>query len=234
MRAVRGVLGGLILFLLLPSSALAQGAIAGVVRDSSGAVLPGVIVEASSPALIEKVRTSVTDGTGQFNIVSLPPGPYLVTFTLTGFNTVKREGIQLEGNFVASLTVEMRVGALEETITVTGESPLVDVRSAGVQRTITKDVVDAIPTGRLGVSLAALMPGMYTGTGASQDLTVQDVGGVGGDRYTDLRIHGSRPLDQRQTINGLSVATQIRGGESTSSAPSLTSMTEVEIGRAHV
>lgn len=120
----------------------------------------------------------------------------MVTFTLPGFNTLKRDGIELTGNFVASVNAELRVGAYEETVTVTGESPLVDIRSAGVQRTITKDVVDAIPTGRLGVSLAALVPGMYTGTGAASDLTVQDVGGVGGDRYTDLKIHGRKAGDQ--------------------------------------
>src|SRR5207249_9944727 len=91
-----------------------------------GAVLPGVSVEASSPALIEKTRTVVSDGTGQYRIVDLRPGIYTVTFTLTGFSTVKREGIELIGSFVATVNADMRVGGLAETITVTGESPIVD------------------------------------------------------------------------------------------------------------
>ena len=116
--------------MLVPSMAYAQASIAGVVRDTSGAVLPGVTVEAASPALIEKVRTVVTDGAGQYRIVELRPGTYTVTFTLPGFNTVKRDGIELPGTFIATVNAEMRVGALEETITVTGAAPVVDVQSA--------------------------------------------------------------------------------------------------------
>src|SRR6185295_2803219 len=149
--------------LLAPSAAWAQASIAGVVKDTSGAVLPGVTVEASSPALIEKVRVAVTDGSGQYRIVSLVPGLYTVTFTLTGFQTFRREGIELSGSFVASVTAEMKVGTLAETITVTGETPLVDVQSATVQKVVSKEVVDAIPTGRLGINLAALTPGIILG-----------------------------------------------------------------------
>src|SRR6187200_2499827 len=105
---------------LVPALAHAQASITGVVRDTSGAVLPGVTVEAASPALIEKVRTVVTDGAGSFRIIQLRPGTYTVTFSLTGFSTVRREGIELAGDFVANVNAEMRVGALEETITVTG------------------------------------------------------------------------------------------------------------------
>ena len=101
--------------LLLPSAAAAQAAITGVVRDTSGAVLPGVTVETSSPALIERVRSVVTDTTGQYRVVDLRPGTYLVTVSLPGFATVKREGIELSGNFVATVNAELRVGALEET-----------------------------------------------------------------------------------------------------------------------
>ena len=93
----------LMAFVLLPAATYAQGSIAGSVRDSSGAVLPGVTVEASSPALIEKTRTVVTDGTGQYKIVDLRPGTYAVTFTLSGFSTVKREGIELAGSFAATV-----------------------------------------------------------------------------------------------------------------------------------
>ncbi len=116
------------------TAAYAQASITGVVRDTSGAVLPGVTVEASSPALIEKVRTVVTDGTGQYRVVDLRPGTYSVTFGLSGFNTFKRDGIQLEGSFVATVNAELRVGALTETITVSGESPTVDVQSSQAVR----------------------------------------------------------------------------------------------------
>src|SRR5678815_2798719 len=126
-----GVAAG-VLFL---SAALAeaQSAIAGVVTDTSGAVLPGVTVEAASPVLIEKVRTVVTDGAGQYRIIDLRPGAYTVTFTLPGFNTVKRDGVELEGTFSATVNADMRVGALEETITVTGAAPVVDLQSVRTQ-----------------------------------------------------------------------------------------------------
>ena len=114
---------------VMPSTAYGQASITGVVRDTSGAVLPGVTVEASSPALIEKVRSGVTNGAGQYRIENLRPGPYSVTFTLAGFATVKRDGVELTGSFSASINADMRVGALEETVTVTGESPIVDVPS---------------------------------------------------------------------------------------------------------
>ena len=146
--------------LLVPAMARAQGAsIAGVVKDTSSAVLPGVTVEVTSPVLIEKTRTAVTDGNGQYKIVNLLPGTYVVTFTLTGFSTLKRDGIEVTGSSTANINGEMKVGALAETITVTGETPLVDVQSASVQRVVTKEVIDNIPTGRLGINLAALQPG---------------------------------------------------------------------------
>jgi hypothetical protein len=150
---------------VLPAAAYAQASIQGVVKDTSGAVLPGVTVEASSPVLIEKTRSTVTDGSGQYQIINLLPGTYTVTFTLSGFNVFKREGIELSGSFVATLNADMKVGALEETITVTGQTPLVDVRSAAVQKVVTKEIVDAVPTGRLGINLAALQPGIILGAG---------------------------------------------------------------------
>src|SRR5688572_16132680 len=129
-------LGSIIVALLaiIPSMAYAQATITGSVRDTSGAVLPGVTVEAASPALIERVRSTVTDGTGQFRIVDLRPGVYDVTFTLPGFATVRREGIELTGSFTATVNADLRVGALEETITVTGETPVVDVQSTQRQQ----------------------------------------------------------------------------------------------------
>src|SRR3954463_16039939 len=106
--------------LLLSTPAFAQPAIAGIVKDASGAILPGVTVEATSPALIEKMRSVVTDGTGQYRIVDLRPGVYSVTFSLTGFNSIKREGIELTGSFIATVNADMRVGSVNETVTVTG------------------------------------------------------------------------------------------------------------------
>ena len=107
----------------LAGSAFAQGQIAGTVKDATGALLPGVTVEASSPALIEKVHAVVSDGSGQCRVIDLRPGTYSVTFTLPGFNTFKRDGIELTGNFTATVDAEMKLGAVEETITVTGQTP---------------------------------------------------------------------------------------------------------------
>src|SRR5215211_7759603 len=131
-RAVHRTIVLIVFSLFAATAAFAQGqtgSIAGVVKDASGAVLPGVTVEAASPALIEKVRTVVTDGDGQYKIVGLVPGAYSVTFTLTGFNAVKRDGIELTSSFTATVNADMRVGSLEETITVTGETPTVDIQN---------------------------------------------------------------------------------------------------------
>src|SRR4029450_3864122 len=87
-------------------------------------------VEASSPALIERSRVAVTDGSGQYRIIDLRPGTYSLTFTLGCFSTVKRDNIELAGTQVATIPIEMRVGTVSETITVTGETPVVDVQSA--------------------------------------------------------------------------------------------------------
>src|SRR5712672_405810 len=226
---------GLTALVLAPASVYAQASVVGVVKDTSGAVLPGVTVEVSSPALIEKTRSTVTDGSGLYQITQLTPGAYTVTFTLTGFSTYKRDGIELSGSFVATINADMKVGSVAETITVTGETPLVDVQSAAVQKVVTKEIVDAIPTGRLGINLAALQPGIILGAGGSvggantNALGSQDVGGTAGDSFTDLAIHGGKPAEQRQMIGGVSAATTIRFGESLSSSPSFTAMQEMSL-----
>ena len=187
--------------LLLPSAAHAQASIAGQVKDGSGAVLPGVTVEAASPALIERVRSAVTDGTGQFRIELLPPGTYTVTFTLPGFNTVKREGLALSGSFTATVEADMRVGAIEETITVTGETPLVDVQSQGRQRVIDRELIDTLPTGRTPFAMTALIPGV------SVSAANQDVGGatlLSG--AVQMQVHGSTGNSTMIMENGLSTA----------------------------
>src|SRR6266542_6281150 len=145
---IRGLWLALAVLLFMPAAASAQASLTGIVKDTSGAVLPGVTVDAASPALIEKVRSVVTNGTGQYQIVNLVPGSYSLTFTLPGFNTVKREGIELSGSFTAKIDADLRVGALEETITVTGETPIVDVQNTRRQRVIDREVIDNIPTSR--------------------------------------------------------------------------------------
>src|SRR5437870_11882921 len=164
LRLAKRSVGMLLALLLLPAGAYAQAAITGVVKDASGAVLPGATVEAASPVLIERVRSVVTDGSGQYRIVDLRPGTYTVTFSLPGFSTVKREGIELTGSFVATVNGDLKVGALEETITVTGETPIVDVQSAKVQQTVSKDILAAIPSSRMAASIQALIPGMSSTT----------------------------------------------------------------------
>jgi hypothetical protein len=148
MRASVKTLTLLACFVGFPTGAFAQAVIAGTVKDPSGAVLPGVVVEATSPALIEKIRSAVTDGTGQYRIEDLRPGVYTVTFTLQGFSTFRREGIELTGSFTATINAELTVGALAETITVSGESPVVDVQSARREVTLTGEVIKSIPSVR--------------------------------------------------------------------------------------
>ena len=208
--------------MLLPAAAFAQG-IAGSVRDTSGAVLPGVTVEAASPALIEKVRTVVTDETGQFRIVDLRPGVYSVTFTLPGFSSVKREGVELSGTFVASLNIEMRVGALEETITVTGESPIVDVQNSRTQNVISDEILTAIPTARNYQNLHMLTPGVTVAAGN------QDVGGAGGDQQISFSAYGGNFRDSRTQVNGLMVGDPQVGGGRSMYVPHAGSSEEVSI-----
>jgi hypothetical protein len=181
--------------LILPAASFAQAALTGVVKDASGAVLPGVTVEAASPVLIEKIRSVTTDGTGQYRIVDLRTGTYAVTFTLPGFSTVRRDGVVLSGDFVATVNAELRVGALQETVTVTGESPTVDVQSARVQTIVDRDVIAAIPSSRNATGIQSLVPGMSS-NGDSGGIT----GGTGGMAGF---IHGARASDSRTLHDGI-------------------------------
>src|SRR2546426_5393362 len=148
--------------LLWPGMAAAQSTIAGAVRDTTGAVLPGVTVEASSPALIEKVRSVVTDGEGRYSIVDLRPGVYAVTFSLSGFQTVRREGIEVVANATVPINVDLRVGAVEETVTVSGATPVVDVQQAAQRQVLNREVLDALPTSRAYVNAGIIVPGLRT------------------------------------------------------------------------
>jgi hypothetical protein len=164
-------------------------AVAGVVRDTTGAVLPGVTVEAASSALIEKVRSVVSDEQGQYKIVDLRPGAYSVTFSLAGFSTVRREGLELNTGFTATVNVEMRVGGVEETITVTGASPVVDTQNVRTQNVLTRDVLDSVPTSKNYQSFAALTLGAVGSTAGATG--GGDVGGSKGEQMTGLTIHGA-------------------------------------------
>jgi hypothetical protein len=185
-----------------PSIAHAQtgtAGIAGIVRDSSGAVLPGVTVEAASPALIERIRSVVTDGEGEYKIVSLPPGIYSVGFSLTGFSTFKRDGIELTANFTATVNADLSVGTLEETVVVSSQSPVVDVQNVGTRNQISRDALDTVPTNKTLEAFAALTPGLTMGAvGAA----AQDVGGSKGETYVQLQIHGTRGGDNKTLIDG--------------------------------
>jgi hypothetical protein len=193
-----------VLLVLAPAAAWAQASITGVVRDSSGAVLPGVSVEAASPSLIEKVRTSTTDSNGLYRIVDLRAGDYTITFTLPGFTTVKREGVALEGAFTATINADLRVGALTETVTVTGESPIVDVQSVKRQMVLDNDTISAIPSSRSYNNLIQLMPNSINQAGAPTDVQVVPgmvvFGGFGG-----------RSNEGRVNVDGISVGSAFNG-----------------------
>ena len=176
-----------------------SGSIAGTVRDASGAVLPGVTVEAASPALIEKVRTAVTDGQGQYRVVDLRPGAYSVSFTLTGFSVVRREGIALTASFTATVNADLKVGGIEETITVTGESPIVDTQNVAKIATASREVMDVLPTDRNFVSFAALTPSVLV-TGVRQN-----VGGSIPETGMNLVVHGSRAGDSLVQVDGMAI-----------------------------
>src|SRR5881628_3817868 len=167
---------------LLPTTVWAQASLTGTVKDASGAVLPGVTVEAASPALIEKTRSAVTDGTGQYRIINLLPGTYTVTFT--GFSGVKREDIELSGSFTATINADLKVGGVAETITVSGETPIVDTQSVRRQTTLSSELLTSVPTARSWAATALLIPGIVTIGGGPTDVQVTPqmtvFGGAGG------------------------------------------------------
>ena len=188
-------------FLLMPIAASAQtSAISGTVRDASGGVLPGVTVEVSSPALIEKSRSTVSSGSGTYSILALRPGVYTVKFELPGFTTVVREGVELTSDFTATINADLKVGALEETLTVTGESPIVDTQNITQRVVMTQEVRDALPTGRNIQAVGIMIPGTSLALGGGGALS-RDVGGSGNLQQSPLQYRGSG--DTVQTIEGL-------------------------------
>jgi hypothetical protein len=183
--------------LALPATARAQSAFAGVVKDATGAVLPGVTVEASSPVLIEKVRSVTTDSNGAYKIDNLRPGIYVLTFSLPGFTTVKKEGIELTSDFIATINTDLKVGGLEESVTVSGQSPVVDVQSTTKSQVLTREVLDAVPTGRTIQGMGQLITGV--------SLNAPDVGGSRAMQQTYMSAHGSGASQVTVQVDGLMV-----------------------------
>jgi hypothetical protein len=164
-----------------------------------------VTVEASSPVLIEKIRTAVTDGEGRYSIVDLRPGQYLVVFSLTGFNTFRREGLDLPANFNMQINADLRVGSLEESITVTGDAPVVDVQSTQRTQVLNRELLDSLPTGRNYSGLAALMPGVR--------MSNTDVGGNQQMEQIYMTVHGSRQTDVTVQVDGLALNSLMNDGQ---------------------
>src|SRR5213592_4366785 len=181
--------------LVIPTAAYAQASIVGTVKDASGAVLPGVTVEASSPALIEKTRSVVTNSVGHYSIEDLRPGTFVVSFSLTGFATVKREGIELTGSFIATVNADMKVGGVAETITVTGEAPTVDVASTRNQQVISGQTVAEIPSSRQYSAFTHLIPAI--------NVQQNDFEGSNPALYSVFQIHGGRRNEGQVLVDGM-------------------------------
>jgi hypothetical protein len=196
------------LVVLVPGAARAQSTIAGTVLDTTGGVLPGVTVEASSPALIEKTRTAVTDGQGRYTLPELRPGVYTVTFALQGFAIVRREGIEVQASTNVPINVELQVGAVAETITVSGATPVVDVQEAAQRRVLARDVLDQLPTNRTTATVGALVPGLR--------MTAPMVGGMNSTIIQQyVRTRGKDARENTSQVEGMDVGwirgTQDRG-----------------------
>jgi Carboxypeptidase regulatory-like domain len=188
--------------ILFPGVAHAQATLAGALRDTSGAVLPGVTVEAASPVLIEGARTTVTDATGQYSIVALPPGTYKVTFTLPGFAVVVREGVEMSGTGTITINADLRVSDLQETITVTGETPVVDVRSTRREAVLSSDIVAALPASRGVGNLLMAVPG----------ISLQIVNSGQDPRMTMFTARGGNGNEGTVQIDGMNVGAVFNGG----------------------
>lgn len=208
-RSASRPLAAMAMVLLAVTTASAQigGGISGTVRDSSGAVLPGVTVEVSSSVLIEGSRATITNGNGQYQVIDLRPGDYAVTFALAGFRTVKREGIRLTAAFTATINGELQVGQLEESITVSGESPLVDVRGSVSQSVMNRETLDTIPTGKDPFAVGQLIPGVTTNT--------PDVGGTQIMQQPTLQVHGSSNNDNVFMVDNVQIQHIGFGGNQT-------------------
>jgi len=200
---MREVLKAIVICLVAPTAVWAQASLAGAVKDTSGAVLPGVGVEAASPALIEKVRTAVTDGSGRYRIEDLRPGTYTLTFALSGFVTLKHDGVILSGSAVTTVDAELRVGGVSETVTVTGESPVVDVVSTKRELTLDNETIRSLPSVRSYSYLLTTVPGLQTNNNNVNT----------GPVFAIFPIHGGRGVESRLTVDGLNVSNPPGGNQ---------------------
>src|SRR5215831_12718813 len=197
-----------------PVHAQERASIIGTVTDSSGAVLPGVTVEAASPALIERSRTAVSDGSGRYAIIDLRPGTYTVTFELQGFNKVVREGIILEGAFAAQVNAALSVGTVEETVTVTGASPVVDVQSTQNQSVLNRQALDVLPASRTMQGGAGLVPGVSF---YSQGFR------------SEMSVHGSVAQDQHIYFDGMNIGQNLTGSGSQANGVGVNELAQTEL-----
>ncbi len=197
MRVLYRVVVLLAWLLALPSAAAAQATLAGTVRDASGGVLPGVAVEASSPALIEKVRSTVSEGNGQYRITELPPGRYVVSFTLSGFGTVRRDDVLVSGAGVIPINAELRVGAIEETVTVSGASPLVDTQTTRRETVVSAETIAALPITRNYGGVLYATPGLNVQPGVNANDLMPSM--------ATFSAHGGQSTEGRVLVNGVSV-----------------------------
>ena len=200
---MREVLKAIVICLVAPTAVWAQASLAGAVKDTSGAVLPGVGVEAASPALIEKVRTAVTDGSGRYRIEDLRPGTYTLTFALSGFVTLKHDGVILSGSAVTTVDAELRVGGVSETVTVTGESPVVDVVSTKRELTLDNETIRSLPSVRSYSYLLTTVPGLQTNNNNVNT----------GPVFAIFPIHGGRGVESRLTVDGLNISNPPGGNQ---------------------
>jgi len=188
---------------ILPSAAWAQASLAGTVKDASGAVLPGVTVEASSPVLIEKARTATSDASGQYRIESLQPGTYTVAFSLAGFSTLKRDGVEMSGTGVIKIDADMKVGGVAETVTVSGETPVVDVQSTRRDVTLDNETMRNLPSVRSYSYLLTAVPGLQTNNNNVNT----------GPVFAIFPIHGGRGVESRLTVDGLNISNPPGGNQ---------------------
>jgi hypothetical protein len=189
---------------MFPALTFAQfGSIAGVVKDTSGAVVPGAMVEAASPVLIEKARTVVSDGSGQYRIEQLRPGTYTVTFNAPGFRPVRQEGIEISEGFTAPVNASLTIGTAQETVTVLEAAPVVDVQNVSEQKTIVKQEIDSLPTAKSFATIGVILPSVM--------MNQFDVGGSQGERGNILAAHGGSGADMTLSIDGMPIGNQSNG-----------------------
>src|SRR3989454_5152437 len=193
----------LVVLVVVPSLASAQSTISGVVKDASGAVIPGVTVEAASEVLIERSRTVVTSGDGRYTVVDVRPGLYTITFTLPGFSIVKRQ-VTVPANVSVPVDAEMKVSALEETVTVDATTPTVDIENVAQPAVLSGADMDAIPSARNMQSLGSYVPGVH--------LNTPDVAGSMQVQQTYITTHGNLPHDSTYLLDGMLINSTIADG----------------------